>query len=477
MTGTAPRAPTHRGAAAAEDPASLRALTVELAPGNPADVDALVARSDVCFVDRRLALGGRGTAAVLPLPAGLADEGALGRAQAWLAALPHRAPPGGDGGSGGWPVPAVAALGALPFDRSSPGHLVVPALLVRIADDGRRWATAVVAGSGEPDPEDVVRRAAALLEPATSPAVVETPAILALSEDPSGDDYREAVVESLVRAQQGVLSKVVLARSVRARFARPVDTAAAVRRLRAGEPACTVFVFPTGTGGTDGGGTGDVPRFLGASPELLVRRVGATVESHPLAGTARLDDGGGNGAPPPGQAAEHLLASTKDRFEHRLVVEAVAAALRVRCAELSLPDEPSLVRLGSVAHLGTALRGTLRPGSGGATPSVLALLADLHPTPAVGGVPREEALACIAELEPSPRDHWAGPVGWVDATGDGQWMIGIRSATVRGTVATLTAGAGIVAGSDPRAELEETTVKLVPVLEALAPGAGRLLRR
>ena len=108
---------------------------------------------------------------------------------------------------------------------------------------------------------------------------------------------------------------------------------------------------------------------------------------------------------------------------------------------------------------------------------MLGLLADLHPTPAVGGVPREEALAVIAELEPSPRGHWAGPVGWVDGSGDGQWMIGIRSAMVEGTQATLTAGAGIVAGSDPHAELEETTVKLVPVLEALAPGASRLLGR
>jgi isochorismate synthase EntC len=104
-------------------------------------------------------------------------------------------------------------------------------------------------------------------------------------------------------------------------------------------------------------------------------------------------------------------------------------------------------------------------------------VADLHPTPAVGGVPRDEALVCIAELESSPRGHWAGPVGWVDSSGDGQWMIGIRSATVNGASASLTAGAGIVAGSDPRAELEETTVKLVPVLEALAPGAGRLFNR
>ena len=475
MTGTAPQVPTQPGPAVPVDPESLRALTVELPGGGPTDVDALVARSDVSFVDDRLALGGQGLAAVLSLPDGLADHQALERALAWLAALPHRRSPiNGGGGSDGRAVPAVTALGALPFDRAAPGRLGVPELLVRITGDGRRWATAVVTGPEEPDAEVVVRRATALLGPAPPLTAMETPAILQLSENPSGDGYRAAVAEALERTARGALAKVVLARTVTARFAGPVTTAAAVRRLRRGEPSCTVFAFPTGTGPDLDRGE-DRGRFLGASPELLVRRLGASVESHPLAGTAGLDPGAGNGDA--GMAAEHLLASAKDRVEHRLVVEAVAAALRTRCTELVVPEDPSLVRLGSVAHLGTALRGTLGPDGGGRLPSALALLADLHPTPAVGGVPRDEALACIAELESSPRGHWAGPVGWVDSSGDGQWMIGIRSASVEGSSASLTAGAGIVAGSDPRAELEETTVKLVPVLEALAPGAGRLLDR
>lgn len=464
------------------DPRSLRALTVELPPGTPIDADTLVARGDMCFAGERLALGGQGAAAVLPLPAGLADRQALDRAQAWLAALPHRAAPLAGGGRSGLPAPAVAALGALPFDRSAPGRLVVPELLVRAAGDGRRWATAVVADPGEPDPEEVVARAAALLVPGPPPPASPGPGLPELAAEASGTAYREAVAEALARTGTGRLAKVVLARTVTARFAGPVTTAAAVRRLRASEPWCTVFAFPLGDAPT-GHHNGDVAtagrhpgaiagRFLGASPELLVRRQGSTVESHPLAGTVGLHDGtGGDG----GQAVEHLLASAKDRAEHRLVVEAVATALGERCTELSVPEAPSPVRLGSLAHLGTPVRGTLRAGEGGALPSVLALLADLHPTPAVGGVPREEALACIAELEASPRGHWAGPVGWVDAAGDGQWMIGIRSATVRGAIATLTAGAGIVAGSDPQAELDETTAKLLPVLEALAPGAGRLL--
>lgn len=492
MSGTGPRVPARATPATREppggrdpvglpDPRSLRALTVELPSGTPADADALASRAGVCVAGERLALGGQGAAVALPLPAGLADRHALDRAQAWLAALPHRAAPLADNGRSRPPAPPVVALGALPFDRSAPGRLVVPELLVRAAGDGRRWATAVVAGPGEPDPEEVVARAAALLEPAPPPRASPGPALPELAAEGSGAAYREAVAEALARAGRGRLAKVVLARTVTARFAGPVTTAAAVRRLRASEPWCTVFAFPLGdapAGRRNGDETaaGHVPGavaagcFLGASPELLVRRRGATVESHPLAGTVGLGDKAGGG-----QAVEHLLASAKDRAEHRLVVEAVATALGERCTELSVPEAPSPVRLGSLAHLGTPVRGTLRAGEGGTLPSVLALLADLHPTPAVGGVPRDEALACIAELETSPRGHWAGPVGWVDAAGDGQWMIGIRSATVRGAVATLTAGAGIVAGSDPQAELDETTAKLLPVLEALAPGAGRLL--
>lgn len=491
MSGTAPRAAAQPaapgghgrshdvgdgvGVADLPDPRSLHALTVELPPGGAAGTDALVARSEMCVADEHLALGGWGTAAVLALPAGLADQRALDRAQAWLAALPHRTPARRGNVPGGGPEPAVVALGALPFDRSAPGRLVVPGLLVRALGDGRRWATAVVAGNGAPDPGEVTARATALLEPGPPLTEAPVPARPELTEIPPGAAYRAAVAEALARTGRGRLAKVVLARTVTARFDAPVTPAAALRRLRAAEPSCTVFAFPVAGaagGREERGGTG---RFLGASPELLVRRQGATVESHPLAGTVALDDSAAHGHAAAGEAVKRLLASAKDRVEHRLVVEAVASALGRRCTELSVPDTPSLVRLRSVAHLGTAVRGTLRPARDGGAPSVLALLAALHPTPAVGGVPRAEALATIADLEASPRGHWAGPVGWVDATGDGGWMIGIRSATVQGAFAILTAGAGIVAGSDPLAELEETTVKLAPVLEALAPGAGRLL--
>jgi menaquinone-specific isochorismate synthase len=112
----------------------------------------------------------------------------------------------------------------------------------------------------------------------------------------------------------------------------------------------------------------------------------------------------------------------------------------------------------------------------GRVPSVLELVAALHPTPAVGGVPRDDALALIAALEPGPRGSWAGPLGWIDAAGDGDWVVGLRSATLSGATATVWAGAGIVAASDPEAEQAEVAVKLAPVLEGLAPGCSTLLR-
>jgi isochorismate synthase len=146
------------------------------------------------------------------------------------------------------------------------------------------------------------------------------------------------------------------------------------------------------------------------------------------------------------------------------------------CDELTVPSEPSLVAFRSVAHLGTRIEGRLREPP--EPPDILDLLGRMHPTPAVGGTPRQLALATIAEREPVPREYWAGPVGWVDAGGDGEWMIGIRSARLHadGRTLSLHAGAGVVADSDPEAEAAETDVKLATVLDSLVPGGSAHLR-
>jgi len=238
----------------------------------------------------------------------------------------------------------------------------------------------------------------------------------------------------------------VLARAVDVRTPTPLVVADVVRRLRSLHPSCMVF---------------SVEGFVGASPELLVGRNGRDVQSHPLAGTvARSGD-----PETDARLGASLMASTKDRWEHALVVDAIAAALTPVCPQLDVPDAPSIVPLRNVSHLGTHIQGTLP--AGGPVPTALELAARLHPTPAVGGAPTARALAMIAELEPHGRGRYAGPVGWVDAAGNGEWAVGIRSAHIGGDRARMMAGVGIVADSDPEEELAETQLKLQALLAAV----------
>ena len=244
--------------------------------------------------------------------------------------------------------------------------------------------------------------------------------------------------------QEGRLAKVVLAREVTVEADRPLRVEDVVRRLRLSHPSCMVFA---------------VEGFVGASPELLVERRGQLVRSRPLAGTAPRS---GSGAGDEG-LAPLLLASAKERVEHHLVVEAVAAGLAPFCERLERPEVPTVVPIGSLAHLGTLVEGWLNPP----WPSALELVGALHPTPAVAGTPTGAALEHIAAVEGADRGRYAGPVGWVDSNGDGCWAVGIRSAEINGRRARLMAGAGVVAASDPEAELAETELKLQPLLSAL----------
>ena len=240
---------------------------------------------------------------------------------------------------------------------------------------------------------------------------------------------------------------MVLARCVDVRANRPFVVADVLARLRALYPSCMVF---------------SVDGFIGASPELLIRRHGDRVTSHPLAGTvARSGDDEQDRALIAG-----LLASPKERWEHQLVVDALAKSLRQVCPTLDVPSTPSIVGLRNVSHLGTFLTGTL-PGEPPRRPDALELVALVHPTPAVGGWPSAEAVEHLRAVEGFDRGRYAGPVGWVDGRGDGAWALGIRSAEIDGARARMYAGAGIVADSDPAAELAETQLKLQALLAAL----------
>jgi len=312
------------------------------------------------------------------------------------------------------------AIGALGFDPAAPAHLVVPSLIVGRTGDGRGWVTEV----GPP--------------PGAVSAREDAPTHFTVAARSSRDEWDAAVQEALAAIERGELEKVVLARAVHVDADRAFDTRRLLARLRSQQPGCFVY-------GTDG--------LVGATPELLVARFGRHVVSRPMAGTAVA----GNGA------LDQLRNSPKDAWEHRVVVDAIVDALTPVCTSVDAASEPEVDEFADVAHLATPVHGTLPDPA----PDALTLARTLHPTPAVGGSPTDVALRLISRLEREGRGRYAGPVGWVDARGDGEWAVALRGAALDGTHALLHAGAGIVAGSDPEREWAETEAKLDPMLRAL----------
>jgi len=448
------------------DPAAYLARTTVMGAGDWSDARVGEAADEgVLVAGPERVLAGTGIAATLPLPRGLDDPHALRAVTKWLRAVEHEATPQATtsraratGRAG--PV----ALGGFPFARAAPTSLIVPSVTWCKERDGSVWRVEV---RRRDDPGGPVWPDA---PPAPRPAARDLPRThgeVSLLQVPHPAAYADAVGRALADIAAGRVRKVVLGRGVRLRTPCAVAPSRVLQALWGAEGTFSPFSIPVPSG-----------RLVGASPELVVARYGHTVRSHAFAGTVALRGAGD-------AELAHLAASAKDRAEHRLVVEEIAAALDPLCSALAVPAEPTPVRLRTDARLGTLIEGTLRPGradllgpdgtAGGAGTAVLALLARLHPTPAVAGVPRDAATAEIAALEPAGRGYWAGAVGWTDAWGDGEWVLGIRSAELDGAAALVRAGAGIVEGSDPRRELDETTVKLRPVLDALWPGSSALL--
>jgi menaquinone-specific isochorismate synthase len=313
------------------------------------------------------------------------------------------------------------AVGALPFDPAVAGDLVVPSRITA-SMDGRTWRT---------DIAPIVTDAGAGAEPPTR---------FTIAAARTRDDWRVMVADALAAIRRDDFEKVVLAREIFVESDAPFDVAAIARRLVSQQPGC--FVYSS-------------HGLVGASPELLVRRSGDLVESLPVAGTAVAD---GDDA-----SLRALAASVKDHREHRFVVDAIVDVLTQECDELDAGTEPHVAVFGHVAHLATRVHGRLRAPAR----SALELAQLLHPTPAVGGTPGDAALDAIRSLERFDRGRYAGPVGWVDARGNGEWAIALRGAEVEGCRARLVAGAGIVEGSDPDSEWAETQAKLEPMLRAL----------
>ena len=260
--------------------------------------------------------------------------------------------------------------------------------------------------------------------------------------------WLESVSAAVGDIRSGAAEKIVLARAVRSRAEQPLNAVAALRRLRDryGD-STTVFAI----------GRGDAT-FIGATPERLVKVEGRSVETASVAGTVAR----GGSAAEDAALGRALLGDEKERHEHAVVVRALRESLAPLCADLDVPKAPVLLRNPAVQHLYTPLRGRLREDCG-----VLDLVARLHPTPAVGGMPRAAALERIGRYEGFDRGWYAGPVGWIDRGGSGQFVVAIRSALLRGREATLYAGCGIVAESQPEREYEESELKLRPMRWAL----------
>ena len=329
------------------------------------------------------------------------------------------------------PGTGLVSFGAFAFaDEPGESLLVIPQVVVGRRGD-RTWLTTVSVEAPE-------------LVPAAAP---EPPVGLVFSDGArNGEEWMSVVAEAVRRISAGDLEKVVLARDLIATTDEPLDVRWPLHRLAAQYEMCWTF---------------HVDGLFGATPEMLVRRERGLVTSRVLAGTIRRTGDDERDL----ALAATLARSSKDLEEHEYAVRSVADALEPHCSSMNVPEAPFVLHLPNVMHLATDVNGVVHDNA-----TSLQLAESLHPSAAVGGTPTTDATRLIAEIEGMPRERYAGPVGWMDASGDGEWGIALRSAMVTEAGVRLFAGCGIVASSDPEAELAESQAKFVPVRDALGAG-------
>jgi menaquinone-specific isochorismate synthase len=407
----------------APDRLAVRSVPV----GDPGDLIACLPHPDVvAWLHRGDGLVGWGEAARLTLPAG-ADRFTAG--EKWLRELADGALVTDEVNV---PGSGLVGFGSFTFDPACDGSvLVVPATLLG-RRDGQAWLTTITDGTQ--------RR----LGPLAARQPVTTPSAVRWSDGSlPAPRWEQAVATAVARIKAGELRKVVLTRDLNALASAPLDVRMLLGRLAARSPDSYTFACAG---------------LTGATPELLVRREGDTVTSLVLAGTV-----GRGGTQAEDEALSSvLLASAKDAEEHLYAVDSVREALAPLCDPLEVAAAPELLLLPDVQHLATPVRGRLA-----GEVSALALAAALHPTAAICGTPAEAALELIRELEGMDRGRYTGPVGWVDGRGNGEWGIALRCAEISGPRARLFAGGGIVADSQPAAELAEAQAKFRPMRRAL----------
>ncbi|NND74301.1 MAG: isochorismate synthase [Ilumatobacter sp.] len=398
---------------------AMRAVTrplTDLAPDATAlpDLNDVAAGDGTLFVRDGVGVAGRGVATRVPI-----DE-----ATEVLRAIDHT--------SFRDDIHPIA-IGTVPFTPGSPGELIIPRVVVGKRADGVAWLTTI----DDADPADAL---------ALRPDPVPTATRYSLGHEVPIETYLAAVAAARDAVRRDELTKAVIARPIDIRADRPIDVHAVLRRLKASFGSSYRY---------------SIDGLVGASPELLVEVDGPTVRSHPLAGTTRRTGDPANDF----ALARELQASAKNQIEHRVVIDVVHDTLLPWASYLDWEPEPSIVAVANVQHLGTRMEGMLsQPG-----PSVIELVRALAPTPALGGHPRAEALALIDAVEGFERGRYGGAVGWVDGHGNGTWAVTIRCAelSVDRRSARLVAGGGIVAGSDPHAELAETQAKFQAMISAI----------
>jgi menaquinone-specific isochorismate synthase len=418
-------------------PERLAVRTVEIA--DPGDLVTLFPEpAGVAWIRHGDGLAGWGEAARVILPAG---EDRFTAGEKWLRELFDGAEVDDQVAEPGC---GPVAFGSFTFDSTSDGSvLVVPETIVG-RRDGRSWLTTI-----RPQAAAAVPPWTAPGGPGRAPTLLPVPAEIRWHDGSlTAPDWERAVAAAVRRIRDGQLSKVVLARDLHATAARDFDVRIILRRLSERYPDC--YTFACGN-------------LIGATPELLIRRQDDDVSSLVLGGTVPR----GRDAAEDARLGAALLASAKEREEHEYAVVGVGSVLADRCDRLQVEPGPSLMRFANVQHLATWITGRLAAGQAGGDHSVLALADALHYTPAVCGTPAEAAMDLIRDLEHMDRGRYAGPVGWVDARGNGEWGIALRCAEVDGRRARLFAGCGIVAGSDPAAELAETQAKFAVMQFAL----------
>jgi salicylate biosynthesis isochorismate synthase/menaquinone-specific isochorismate synthase len=401
------------------------------------------------------ALGGIGSAWTVDAVPG---HDRFGAAAAQCIEVTHEAVCGTE--HGGIPGSGPVWMGGFAFgagDGTAPEWASLPATLMTLPEvslvrhAGRAAATANVVCTADSDNASLVSLATARLE------TMRADALPLVDPDPVGgydiesvlppERYEESVARAAARIRAGDLDKVVLAREVQVTAPAPFHAGSVFAGLRAGYPSCFCFCVGTPTAA-----------FVGASPELLVRREGARLSTVALAGSTRrsadpaVDD----------HLGERLLHSAKDLDEHRIVVRTIERALDPLSVWVAAAEEPVLVRVANIQHLGTPVRAQLAEPR-----SAIELAGALHPTSAVGGEPWPRAEQTMRELEEMDRGWYAGPVGWMDSTEDGEFCVALRCALLESRMAHCYAGVGVVGDSDPEAELAETEVKLGALLPVL----------